>query len=74
MKMSFGIIIIGMIMFGTGLIMFYSIELGESNQELRFIKNVGTFGGISGIGVCLAGLLLYLINKNESSIKKRSEI
>ncbi len=68
--MSIGIIIVGIIMFGTGLIMFYSIELGESNQELRFIKNVGTFGGISGMGVCLAGVLLYLISKNEPAIRE----
>lgn len=74
MKMAVGIVIIGIIMFGVGLIMFYSIELGESNQTLRFIKNVGTFGGISGMGVFLAGILLYLINKNESVVKEHSNV
>ncbi len=74
MKMSIGIIIVGIIMFGTGLIMFYSIELGESNQSLRFIKNVGTFGGISGMGVALAGILLYLISKNEPAIKEPADV
>ena len=74
MKMHMVIVIIGIIMFGTGLIMFYSIELGESNQVLRFIKNTGTFGGISGMGVFLAGVLLYLINKNEPAVKEHSDV
>ncbi len=74
MKMAVGIMIIGIIMFGAGLIMFYSIELGESNQVLRFIKNAGTFGGISGMGVFLAGVLLYLVGKNEPGIKEHTDV
>lgn len=58
-------------MFATGLVMFYSIELGQTDPTLRFIKNTGTFVGISGMGVTLAGLLLYLINKNEPPIKEQ---
>jgi hypothetical protein len=71
MKMSIVIAIIGISMFATGLVMFYSIELGQTDPTLRFIKNTGTFVGISGMGVTLAGLLLYLINKNEPPIKEQ---
>jgi len=41
---------------------------------LKFIKNIGTFVGLSGIGVTLAGILLYLINKNEQPIKENYDI
>jgi len=65
MKMGIMIIIIGVIMFIAGLIMFYSIELGQIDPLLRTVKNTGTFIGLSGMGVTLAGILLYLINRNE---------
>jgi len=63
-------VIIGIVMFATGLVLFYSIELGQTDGVLRFIKNVGTFVGLSGMGVTLAGILLYLINKKEPPIKE----
>jgi uncharacterized membrane protein len=65
MKMGIMIIIIGFIMFIAGIIMFYSIELGQTDSLLRTVKNTGTFIGLSGMGVTLAGILLYLINRNE---------
>ena len=65
MKMGIMIIIIGFIMFIAGLIMFYSIELGQTDPLLRTVKNTGTFIGLSGMGVTLAGILLYVINRNE---------
>jgi hypothetical protein len=64
------IIAIGISMFISGLVMFYSVEIGQKDQLLRFIKNTGTFIGLSGMGVTLAGILLYLINRNEPSIKE----
>ena len=73
MKMSIAITIIGISMFIFGLIVFYSIELGQTDPVLRFLKNTGTFVGISGMGVGLAGILLYLINKNEPTLKEYSE-
>ena len=73
MKMSIAIIIIGIAMFGFGLILFYSIELGQTEPVPRFLKNTGTLVGISGMGVGLAGILLYLINKNEPTLKEHSE-
>ena len=41
--------IVGGVMFSTGLIMFYSIELGQTDTLLRVIKNTGTFIGLSGM-------------------------
>ena len=68
MRMEITIMIVGIAMFSTGLIMFYSIELGQTDSALRLIKNTGTFIGLSGMGVTLAGILLYLINRNEAPI------
>ncbi len=70
MKPGILMIIIGVNMFAAGLVLFYTIELGQTDPVLRFIKNVGTFVGLCGMGVTLAGILLYLINKNEPVIKE----
>lgn len=74
MKMGMLIVIIGIGMFSAGLVMFYSIELGQTEPLLRFIKNTGTFVGISGMGVTLAGILLHLINKNQPPIQKNFDV
>ncbi len=74
MKPGILIIIIGTSMFAVGLVLFYSIELGQTDPVLRFIKNIGTFVGISGMGVTLAGILLYFINKNEPSLKESFDV
>ena len=66
-------IIIGGGMFILGLILFYSIN-PEENRNLEFIKNMGTFVGLSGMGVTLAGILLYLINRNEKPIKENYDV
>ena len=42
----------------------------EINDNLEIMKNMGTFVGLSGMGVTLAGILLYLLNKNEQPIKE----
>ncbi len=74
MKVGIMIIIIGIIMFVVGLVFFYSIELGQTDPILRFIKNMGTFIGLSGMGVALAGILLYLLDKNEPPIKEYYDV
>jgi len=74
MKMGIMIIIIGFIMFIAGLIMFYSIELGQIDPLLRTVKNTGTFIGLSGMGVTLAGILLYLINRNELPMAENFDV
>ena len=74
MKVGIMIIIIGIIMFVVGLVFFYSIELGQTDPILRFIKNMGTFIGLSGMGVALAGILLHLLDKNEPPIKEYYDV
>ena len=71
MKTGMPLIIIGGSMFILGLMLFYLID---GSGILKFIKNIGTFVGLSGIGVTLAGILLYLINKNEQPIKENYDI
>jgi hypothetical protein len=71
MKTGVPLMIVGGSMFILGLILFYLID---GSEILKFIKNIGTFVGLSGIGVTLAGILLYLINKNEQPIKENYDI
>ena len=60
-------------MFIMGLILFYLIN-PEENNNLEIIKNMGTFVGLSGMGVTLAGILVYLLNKNEQPIKENYDV
>ena len=60
-------------MFILGLLLFYLIN-PEENKNLEIIKNAGTFVGLSGIGVTLAGILVYLLNKNEQPIKENYDV
>ena len=71
MKTGVPLIVIGTTMFILGLMLFYLIDGGEI---LKFIKNMGTFVGLTGIGVTVAGILLYLIKKNEQPIKENYDI
>ena len=73
MKSGIPLIIIGTSMFILGLILFYSIP-GKTDNILEFIKNIGTFVGLSGMGVTLAGILVYLISKNEQPIKENYDV
>ncbi len=57
-------------MFIVGLIMFYSIEVGETDPNLRLVKNTGTFVGLIGMGATLGGVILFLISRNEPQIKE----
>ena len=74
MKTNMVVIIVGAIMFAAGLVFFYTIELGQTDPVLRFIKNIGTFVGLCGMGVILAGILQYLIDKNEPPIKEYHDV
>lgn len=65
--------IIGVSMFILGLILFYSIEHNE-NENLVIIKNSGTFVGLTGMGVAVAGILLYLINRKPQPIQENYDI
>ena len=73
MKSGITLAIIGLSMFIMGLILFYLIN-PEENKNLEIIKNMGTFVGLSGMGVTLAGILVYLLNKNEQPIKENYDV
>ena len=73
MKSGITLVIVGIFMFSAGLILFYFIEVTE-DKILENIRNTGTFVGLSGMGVTLAGILLYLINKNTEPIKENYDI
>lgn len=57
-------------MFLAGLVMFYSIETGQIEPELRLIKNSGTFIGLSGIGVGLQGFCYTWLTEINHRCKK----
>ena len=73
MRSGITLVIVGICMFGSGLILFYFIEVAE-DKVLENIRNMGTFVGLSGMGVTLAGILLYLINLNAEPIKENYDI
>ena len=73
MKSGVPLAVVGISMFIIGLILFYLIN-PEENKNLEIIKNMGTFVGLSGMGVTLAGILVYLLNKNEQPIKENYDI
>ncbi len=74
MKTGIIVIVVGVSMFVAGLVMFYSIELGQKDSVLRLVKNMGTFIGLSGMGVTLAGILLYLLNRNVAPLKENYDV
>ena len=71
MKSGVPLMIIGGSMFILGVILFYLLD---GMEILKFIKNMGTFVGLTGIGVTVAGILLYIIKKNEQPIKENYDI
>ena len=71
MKSGTAIILSGIGMVVLGSILFYSIPSGSYTESLlRAIKHAGTFIGLMGIGVLMAGILLHLINRNQPSIQE----
>lgn len=73
MKSGTAIIIAGGIMILFGLTLFYGMQDISSTDadEKKFfsaIKHTGTFTGLLGIGVCIAGFLLYLMNRKPAPI------
>lgn len=68
MKSGTAIIVAGGIMILFGLILFYGMQGVSSTdpEKKKFfsaIKHTGTFTGLLGIGVSIAGFLLYLMNR-----------
>ena len=66
MKSNVAIILTGIILIAGGGILFYSLA-GNSNLDpvFRSLKHWGTFAGLSGIGVVIAGILLTLTRRQQ---------
>jgi hypothetical protein len=74
MKGETAIILTGIIMIISGLGLFYSIQNSpDLDQLFRQIKHAGTFVGLMGIGVMMAGILLRLMEKEEVPIQEDFE-
>jgi hypothetical protein len=51
--------------------LFYSIQSDQNlDQSLRLVKHGGTFVGLMGIGIMTAGILLYLIEREQPPIQE----
>ena len=69
------IIVTGMIMIIAGVALFYSIQNNpDLDQLLRQVKHGGTFVGLMGIGVTMAGILLRLMEKEEVPIQEDFDV
>ena len=69
MKSESLIILFGLIMIVIGLLLFYSIQNNpDLDQILLYAKHGGTFVGLMGIGVAMAGILLRLMDKQNPAI------
>ncbi|NIP62420.1 MAG: hypothetical protein GWN01_16730 [Nitrosopumilaceae archaeon] len=69
------IALIGLAMTAAGLVMFYALEnIPSSDAPLRAVKHAGTFIGLMGIGVIVAGVLLYLINRPQPTNSMGSDL
>ena len=75
MKSGVAIIVAGGIMVICGLGLFYAVQSSPQIESFfRTIKHAGTFIGLLGIGVTLAGVLLYLINRNQPQIQESFDV
>jgi NADH:ubiquinone oxidoreductase subunit 2 (subunit N) len=69
------IIMTGLIMIIAGVVLFYSIQNNpDLDQLLRQVKHGGTFVGLMGIGVTMAGILLRLMEKEEVPIQENFDV
>jgi hypothetical protein len=69
------IIMTGLIMIIAGVVLFYSIQNNpDLDQLLRQVKHGGTFVGLMGIGVTMAGILLRLMEKEEVPIQEDFDV
>ena len=75
MKIGITIIIFGLIMIVCGLILFYSIPTDPSlDDSIRSLKHGGTFAGLMGIGIVMAGILLHLMSREEPKIQENFDV
>jgi hypothetical protein len=48
--------------------------MGQTDPGLRFAKNIGTFIGLTGMGVTFAGIIIYLISRNTPPIQENFDV
>jgi len=71
MRIEMAIMVFGIIMIISGLVLFYSIPTDPGlDDSLRSLKHGGTFVGLMGIGIVMAGVLLRLMGREESPIQE----
>ncbi len=71
MRIEIAIMVFGIIMIISGLVLFYSIPTDPGlDDSLRSLKHGGTFVGLMGIGIVMAGVLLRLMGREESPIQE----
>ncbi|CAI9831389.1 MAG: hypothetical protein MPI95_00045 [Nitrosopumilus sp.] len=63
MRAEAAVFLAGICMLAAGLAAFYSVGQNPGDPALQLARNAGTFVGIAGIGVALAGALLYLVSR-----------
>lgn len=66
MNGSTAIIISGIAMIIGGFVAFYGFQ-GSLDSLSTAIRHGGTFVGLMGIGVVIAGVLLYLVNRPQQN-------
>ena len=75
MKNGRAVIISGIIMIIIGSALFYSIQNNpDLDETLRHLKHGGTFVGLMGIGVIMAGILLFLMGREETPIEENFDV
>ena len=66
---------IGIAIIISGTVLFYSIPADPSlDNSLRSLKHGGTFAGLMGIGVIMAGILLHLMGREETPIQEDFDV
>lgn len=75
MKIGQAITIFGLIMIFSGIVLFYSIPADPDLEDpIRMIKHGGTFIGLMGIGIIMAGILLHLMGREEPPIQESFDV
>lgn len=71
MRIGTAMILLGIVMMIIGSGLFYSIQNSPYLEELlQYLKHGGTFVGLMGIGVIMAGILLFLMGREETPIEE----
>ncbi len=59
----------------SGIVLFYSIPADpELEDSIRIIKHGGTFIGLMGIGIIMAGILLHLMGREDPQIQEGLDV